>query len=442
MADVTQTELAKWKAWSKAGAVFIKKPTDGVFRMDFEIEELENFFSQHFGWTPNSTPAASQVTDHEDASDDADDDGPADDTFDLDQRVMQFLDDAVVLDPHSDDGDGDDDKNEYQRSSASIENVPLPHDDPDLFKIRDAKIRGCGCKNKCVSIFSNDTLYSHILNMREMSKEEKDMYIMGSLVDSCKETTKWGKKRIRSRQTFMFSGEKIFLDAEDNGIVKDFTCQCPMGQFRCHHVAAALLFGYKRASKTDVKCSWLKHPKSAPPKSTVTMSDLYPPKQQEYRLTESLKKRILSTYNLERRAPIQCGITPERVGGQLFLTGTECCDLVVWTTKDLQIIRILRDKTWISNIATMLDFYFTKFLEYLNFLKAPHHLRPLRNDLYRGTGLDSEKTAHTAPDAWPGQNKFGKLLQRLADNRRTKPRSVSMSRVVKTKQQGIDKYMC
>lgn len=78
---------------------------------------------------------------------------------------------------------------------------------------------------------------------------------------------------------------QIFLDAEDNGIVKDFTCQCPMGQFRCHHVAAALLFGYKRASKTDVKCSWLKHPKSAPPKSTVTMSDLYPPKQQEYSFT-------------------------------------------------------------------------------------------------------------------------------------------------------------
>lgn len=55
-------------------------------------------------------------------------------------------------------------KNEFQRSSASIENVPLPHDDPDLFKIREVKIRGCGCKNKCVSIFSDDTLYSHILN--------------------------------------------------------------------------------------------------------------------------------------------------------------------------------------------------------------------------------------------------------------------------------------
>lgn len=158
---------------------------------------------QHSGLTPNSTPAASQVTDHEDSSDDADDDGPADEIIDLDRRVMQFLEDAVLSDPNSDDG------NEYEclRSSGSIENVPLLHDDPDLFKIREAKIRGCGCKNKCVSIFSDDTLYSHILNMREMSKEEKDMYIMGSLVDSCKETTKREKKRIRSRQTFMFSGE-------------------------------------------------------------------------------------------------------------------------------------------------------------------------------------------------------------------------------------------
>jgi hypothetical protein len=35
------------------------------------------------------------------------------------------------------------------------------------------------------------------------------MYIMGSLVENSKETTKRGKKRMRSRQTFMFSGEKV-----------------------------------------------------------------------------------------------------------------------------------------------------------------------------------------------------------------------------------------
>ncbi|XP_065938743.1 uncharacterized protein [Magallana gigas] len=78
---------------------------------------------------------------------------------------------------------------------------------------------------------------------------------------------------------------QIFLENEDDdaGTIISSTCECPMGQFRCHHVAAALLFGYKRASKTDVKCSWIKHPKSAPPKSTTTMAEMYPPRQQDYR---------------------------------------------------------------------------------------------------------------------------------------------------------------
>ena len=52
-----------------------------------------------------------------------------------------------------------------------------------------------------------------------------------------------------------------------------------------------------------------------------------------------------------------------QIQGQLHLTNTECCDLVVWTTKDLQIIRILKDKSWVTNITTMLDFYFTIFLK-------------------------------------------------------------------------------
>ena len=52
-------------------------------------------------------------------------------------------------------------------------------------------------------------------------------------------------------------------------------------------------FSYKRTSKTDVKCSWLKHPKSAPPKHTVTISDLYPQKQLEYRYA-FLKSKTLN----------------------------------------------------------------------------------------------------------------------------------------------------
>lgn len=122
---------------------------------------------------------------------------------------MQFFNDVVVLDLNLDDGDGDDDENEYQRSLVFIENVFLFYDDFDLFKIREVKICGCGCKNKCVFIFSDDILYLYILNMREMLKEEKDMYIMGLFVDSCKEMIKWGKKRICFRQIFMFFGEKV-----------------------------------------------------------------------------------------------------------------------------------------------------------------------------------------------------------------------------------------
>ncbi|KAH3835383.1 hypothetical protein DPMN_108729 [Dreissena polymorpha] len=55
-----------------------------------------------------------------------------------------------------------------------------------------------------------------------------------------------------------------------------------MREFKCHHVAVALLFGYKRASKTDIKCSWIKRPKSASPKKTVTMAEMYLPNQPGY----------------------------------------------------------------------------------------------------------------------------------------------------------------
>ncbi|WAR21973.1 LOW QUALITY PROTEIN: hypothetical protein MAR_015947, partial [Mya arenaria] len=84
---------------------------------------------------------------------------------------------------------------------------------------------------------------------------------------------------------FIVPAALIFLEQENNGAVQSTRCQCPMAEYKCHHVAAVLLFGYKRASKTDIKCSWLKHPKSAPPKTTVTMTDLYPPRQQEYSFT-------------------------------------------------------------------------------------------------------------------------------------------------------------
>ncbi|XP_052685258.1 trichohyalin-like [Crassostrea angulata] len=52
-----------------------------------------------------------------------------------------------------------------------------------------------------------------------------------------------------------------------------------------------------------------------------------------------------------------------QIQGQLYLTGTEC-DLVIWTTTDMQIVRIVKDKMWAPNIsAKTLNFYFMVFLE-------------------------------------------------------------------------------
>ncbi|XP_022288509.2 uncharacterized protein LOC111100719 [Crassostrea virginica] len=55
-----------------------------------------------------------------------------------------------------------------------------------------------------------------------------------------------------------------------------------------------------------------------------------------------------------------------QIQGQLHLSGTHCCDLVVWTLVDLKIVRILKDSSWAQNISTMLDFYFSKFLPSLS----------------------------------------------------------------------------
>jgi hypothetical protein len=122
---------------------------------------------------------------------------------------MQFFDETNMSD--TDTNTDVSEEEQVFRRLAHVGNIHLPEDDPDLRKIGEMQAQGCGCKNKCVFSFSDDVIYNHILNIKEMSKEERDMYTysMGSLAEHSKETTKQGKKIMRSRQTFMFSGEKI-----------------------------------------------------------------------------------------------------------------------------------------------------------------------------------------------------------------------------------------
>ncbi|XP_062592018.1 uncharacterized protein LOC134253512 [Saccostrea cucullata] len=79
----------------------------------------------------------------------------------------------------------------------------------------------------------------------------------------------------------------INITLGDNYTVEDSICDCVNGQDKCHHKASLLLYGYKNVSKTDVRESWIKHPKSGPPKKTMTMDELFPPtpKLANYRYT-------------------------------------------------------------------------------------------------------------------------------------------------------------
>lgn len=42
-------------------------------------------------------------------------------------------------------------------------------------------LKGCGCTQGCIRTVDIDAVYKHILDMREVTKNEKEMYIMGKI---------------------------------------------------------------------------------------------------------------------------------------------------------------------------------------------------------------------------------------------------------------------
>jgi hypothetical protein len=55
-----------------------------------------------------------------------------------------------------------------------------------------------------------------------------------------------------------------------------------------------------------------------------------------------------------------------QIQGQLHITGFDIADPVVWTTRDIQVVRIQKCKNWMSNISRLIDFYFTSFIPAIN----------------------------------------------------------------------------
>ena len=77
------------------------------------------------------------------------------------------------------------------------------------------------CQNKCMSSFQNEEIFLHICQMRELRKEEKEMYIMGKL--KCKGNNNGGDETgaKRKRYSYYFDDrevcKKMFLFTHDFG---------------------------------------------------------------------------------------------------------------------------------------------------------------------------------------------------------------------------------
>ncbi|KAH3714846.1 hypothetical protein DPMN_057548 [Dreissena polymorpha] len=74
--------------------------------------------------------------------------------------------------------------------------------DADYATVRQFLEIGCGCKSKCTVNFEIGQVYHHILNMRELTKEEKDIIVMSNLKCGNGLTTKRGTPRKRSMVSY------------------------------------------------------------------------------------------------------------------------------------------------------------------------------------------------------------------------------------------------
>ncbi|MES9881925.1 MAG: hypothetical protein ABW185_13685 [Sedimenticola sp.] len=176
-------------------------------------------FSEHFGRTPVATPyptpQLSQVSESE-GEDDNDGDQPVT-AIDLDDIARRFVD--VSAEPEAAHR-GDESDNEGGEPGPSI---ILPDADPDLVKIQLLKANGCGCSNNCQIMFDENVLYKHVLDVKEMDKSDKEIYIMATVIDSNEHggETKRGKKRQRGRVQYKLLGhkvcKKVFMLAFDVG---------------------------------------------------------------------------------------------------------------------------------------------------------------------------------------------------------------------------------
>ena len=138
-----------------------------------QFQELESLLSEHFGRTPTASQASVEEEEENhthldsDSTDEEDRQIPG-----TDERARQFLD--ALSDQQSTDSE-DSDNEDKDKDPA------LTDDDPDVDKIKTFLRTKCGCTKNCSDSLTHQDIYVHILNVREMERSDKEMYIMASL---------------------------------------------------------------------------------------------------------------------------------------------------------------------------------------------------------------------------------------------------------------------
>ena len=106
----------------------------------------------------------------------------------------------------------------YAESQSSQISSDSEIDDPDSVddeqdeNINNFMSKPCGCKRNCHTCFSMAEVKRQVYNVREMTKDEKELHVMALLSDSNQETQR-GKKRVRTRQSYSVNGKLVCKSA-------------------------------------------------------------------------------------------------------------------------------------------------------------------------------------------------------------------------------------
>ncbi|XP_039297261.1 uncharacterized protein LOC111057589 [Nilaparvata lugens] len=77
----------------------------------------------------------------------------------------------------------------------------------------------------------------------------------------------------------------VKIDLNEDGSVQHSNCTCPRGNFKCHHMAAVMIYAHKNIPSTSADCRWSRV-KTVEGDKPQKAEDLFPPGK-EYRATKA-----------------------------------------------------------------------------------------------------------------------------------------------------------